>query len=125
MTNFHRPSGFRKMLPVLPSMPKPGSYLLLPSSHSVGFIHEKPTIPELHKALGCDCLDTVNLKNGYVMMVDDVGAPVTLPDAPPGKNLPVNELASAMVNFYRKTEGYIIYGPAVVVWDLDFEEPEK
>lgn len=107
----------------LPPMPKPGSYLVLKPDGWIGFCHTKPFHKLMEKELGADCLDTVNLKNGYVMIVDDLGAPKTLEGCPPGKNLPVNHLASAMVNFYRKTEGYVIYGPAVVVWDLDFEEP--
>lgn len=42
---------------------------------------------ELERLLGADCCDTVNLRNGWTMVVDDVGHQ---------KRLPVNAKATAL-----------------------------
>ncbi len=55
-------------------------------------------------------LDSVNLKDGHVMMVDDTG----MID---GK--PINEKATALYHGVRRTP-YSIHGDAVVVWDEDY-----
>lgn len=69
-------------------------------------------IREIHKLIGATCLDTVNLRNGDVMMVDDTG----MVD---GK--PVNPEAT---KFYRGVcragTVHCIHGDVAVVRDADF-----
>lgn len=36
-------------------------------------VHRASAITEIRKHIGATCLDTVNLRNGMVMMVDDTG----------------------------------------------------
>ena len=45
------------------------------------------TIKKLHEIAGCDMFDTVNLRDGRVMMIDDLGHP---------NQKPVNEKATAL-----------------------------
>lgn len=70
------------------------------------------TIHEIHALIGADICDTVNLRNGDVMLVDDLGHK---------KNLMINEKATAI---YHKLcipgTTHKILGTVVIVPDADF-----
>jgi hypothetical protein len=73
----------------------------------------RPTIASVRKAIGADCLDTVNLHNGSVMMVDDTGMV---------DNKPSNSKATAIYHAMCKPGTvYTIHGDVALVNDSDFE----
>ncbi len=72
----------------------------------------KTSMPMLHKLIGADTIDTVNLRNGDVMLVDDAGH---------AKGLPVNQEATKFYHSVCKPgTTHVIRGNVVVVPDLDF-----
>ncbi len=80
--------------------------------------HTYPTgrklIPEIEKEIGASCLDSVNLRDGRMMMVDDNGI---------AKGLPVNPLATALYQTIyplAKKAGATIHGDVEIAWDKDF-----
>jgi hypothetical protein len=71
------------------------------------------TIAEIQEQIGADCLDTVNLRDGRVMMVDDDGH---------GKDLDVNLRATAIYQklCHRGTD-WQIRGDVMIVRDEDYK----
>lgn len=66
-------------------------------------------------ALGCDMLDTVNLRDGRVMLVDDVGHI---------KELPINPKATAIYHgICRQGTTHTIRGDVAIALDADFGPP--
>lgn len=64
------------------------------------------------RMIGADVVDTVNLRDGRVMLVDDVGHP---------KKLPVNREATGLYHSVcRPGTTHEIVGDAAVCWDEDF-----
>jgi hypothetical protein len=70
----------------------------------------KLSIKEISQLIQADALDTVNLKDGHVMMVDDTGKI-------DGK--PENPYATILYHRVRNTENRI-YGDVVIIWDEDY-----
>lgn len=71
-------------------------------------------IPEIEKEIGASILDTVNLRDGRVMVVDDSGIK---------KGLPVNPLATALYQTIyplAKSAKRSIYGDVAIADDADF-----
>lgn len=68
-------------------------------------------IRQIHKLIGCDTGDTVNLRDGRVMCVDDTG----MVD---GK--PVNKQATKLYHSIYSTQ-FSIHGDAAIVVDKYFE----
>lgn len=69
-------------------------------------------IRHLSTLLGADGLDTVNLRDGTVMLVDDLGH---------SKDLPVNEKATALyLSICRPGTTHQIRGDVVITVDEDF-----
>jgi hypothetical protein len=87
-----------------------GKYRIIWVDGTEIIISEKPDVKSINKAIGCDCTDTVDLKEGQVMMVDDERQL---------KGLPVNKKASALAS-QRLGGTYTIYGIAVIANDRDF-----
>jgi hypothetical protein len=87
-----------------------GKYRIIWVDGTEIIISEKPTIEGINKAIGCDLADSVDLKGGQVMAVDDAGQL---------KGLPVNRKASAIAS-QRLGRSYTIYGIAVIANDRDF-----
>jgi len=65
----------------------------------------------IHKFLNCDCVDTVNLRDGRVMIVDDDGL---------GKGLPVNAKATALYKMVTIPNDNKIVGDVAIAVDEDF-----
>lgn len=78
---------------------------------TIGFA--KPNlIRECEKLIGADVLDTVNLRDGRVMLVDDLGHQKGLPD---------NAQATALYHaICRPGTTHRIVGDAVIARDKDF-----
>lgn len=79
---------------------------------------ERRTVPNtnliltVRKIIGADALDTVNLRDGRVMLVDDMGHP---------NGLPVNREATRLYHSVcHPGTTHEIRGDAVVAWDQDF-----
>jgi hypothetical protein len=87
-----------------------GKYRIIWVDGTEIIISEKPNDKSINKAIGCDCTDSVDLKGGQVMIVDDAGQL---------KGLPVNKKASALAS-QRLGRTYTIYGIAVIANDRDF-----
>lgn len=69
---------------------------------------------EIHERIGCQITDTVNLRDGRVMLIDDLGH---------AKDLPLNHYATRLYwSVCRPGTSYVIRGAAAVAWDLDFAE---
>ncbi len=94
-----------------------GQYRIIRVDGSETVVEEKPTIKAAHKAIGCNCIDTVTLTRGrhhaiIVMLVDDTG----MID---GK--PVNEKATEMARVvFGPAYPYSIHGDVVIANDGDF-----
>ncbi len=94
-----------------------GSYTSIRVDGSEETVQQRPTIAALHRAIGCDCMDSVCLSKTSdgqaetVMMVDDTG----MID---GK--PVNPKATELYHAVRIGTPYSIHGIAVIVNDEDF-----
>jgi hypothetical protein len=72
----------------------------------------RATIAGIERAIGADTLDTVNLRDGRVMLVDDLGI---------SKKLPVNEAATKLYHgVCRQGTTAQIHGDVAVVYDEDF-----
>lgn len=72
----------------------------------------RPSISGIEAAIGADCLDTVNLRDGRVMLVDDNGM---------AKGLPVNEKATGLYHgVCRPGTTHQIRGDVAIVHDADF-----
>lgn len=104
---------------------QPG-HMVVEVLHSFGSVEEVEiqsgeALTEISKRfMGGALLDTVDLRDGRVMLVDDMGV---------SKRLPVNEPASKYYRSICKPEAVAaglcnIYGTAVVVWDDDFGQEE-
>ncbi len=96
---------------------KRGEYKIIRADGTEEIISQRPTLSAVHKAIGCDCCDTVILTRGsdepIVMMVDDTG----MID---GK--PVNPKATELYHSVsRPGNPYSIHGDVVIVNDGDFE----
>lgn len=83
--------------------------------HADGKITNLPgpmQLSEIKIVIGCDCIDTVNLPDGMVMILDDNGY---------AKELPVNEIATK-IYWSRCIPGttHEILGAVVIVPDSDF-----
>lgn len=91
---------------------KSGTYRIIRTDETSQTIQNKPTIRELRKAIGADCMDSVNLRNGCVMMVDDTGMI---------DHKPVNPEATQIYHLMCKPGAvHSIHGDAVIVFDEDF-----
>lgn len=67
---------------------------------------------EINALIGCDVTDTVNLRDGRIMLVDDLGHQ---------KELPVNPKATAMYHAVcRPGTTHEIVGDVVIAVDEDF-----
>ncbi|MYN42453.1 hypothetical protein GTP55_24225 [Duganella sp. FT109W] len=72
----------------------------------------RATIAGIESAINAETLDTVNLRDGRVMLVDDLGI---------SKKLPVNEVATKLYHSVcRKGTTAQIHGDVAVVYDEDF-----
>ena len=72
----------------------------------------RPRIAAIETMIGADCLDTVSLRDGRVMLVDDNGI---------AKDLPVNPAATALYHgVCRPGTTHQIRGDVVIVHDEDF-----
>lgn len=72
-------------------------------------------IPGASKAINADTLDTVNLRDGKVMLVDDIGLK---------KGLPVNAKATEIYHgICRPGTTHQIVGDVVIALDADFGPP--
>jgi hypothetical protein len=70
----------------------------------------------LSKLIGADIIDTVNLPNGMVMIVDDAGHQ---------KKKPVNEIATRLyLNRCKPGTTHFIVGDVVIVPDADFADDD-
>lgn len=69
------------------------------------------SIEAIRQLLGCETIDTVNLRDGHVMAIDDVG----LVD---GK--PRNEAATSLYHSVTRPGDHFIAGDAAIVLDADF-----
>lgn len=78
-----------------------------PTTHNVG---QRQAIREIQRLIGATCLDTVNLRDGRVMLVDDTG----LIDG-----RPVNSEATKLYQSVRRTNNSI-HGDVVIALDKDF-----
>lgn len=98
-------------MPEKPNIPS-GEFHIYRTNGEVDIIKEKPTIPRLHELTGASYFDTVNLRNGSVMMVDDNGI---------AKGLPVNAKATEVYHMMCVPgTTHKIQGDAVIVNDSDF-----
>lgn len=67
---------------------------------------------EINKLIGCDVTDTINLRDGRIMLVDDLGHQ---------KNLSVNPIATDMYwAVCRPGTRHQIVGDVIVAVDADF-----
>lgn len=98
-------------------MIKRGQYKIVRVDGTETVINEAPTIDSVHKAIGCDCIDTVIVtKDIYdmaetVMLVDDTGMLT---------NKPINKRATALMEVLYKPPYNPIHGDVVLCNDKDF-----
>lgn len=72
----------------------------------------RPRIANIEAMIGAACLDTVNLRDGRVMLVDDNGI---------AKDLPINPAATVLYHgVCRPGTTHQIRGDVVIVHDEDF-----
>ncbi len=99
-------------------MIKCGQYRILRVDGSDEWVPQRPTIEALHKALGCDAVDTLVLMKDtndmpeIVMIIDDTG----MTD---GK--PVNFRATQMLRGFHPKVHYPVHGDVALVNDKDFQ----
>lgn len=75
-------------------------------------IEGKVTIAKVESMINADCLDTVNLRDGRVMLVDDNGI---------SKGLPINPMATGLYHSVcRSGTTHQIRGDVAVVFDSEF-----
>lgn len=91
---------------------QPGTWLIIRTNGAEELRKSKPTIPDVSKAIGADCLDTVNLRDGSIMMVDDAGAM-----GPKTQNCKATALYHAIC---RPGTTWSIFGDVAIVLDSDF-----
>jgi len=89
---------------------KQGQYQIVQVDGTVIIISEKPAFPAIHKWLKCDGTDSIDLKDGQVMIVDEYGKL---------NELPVTKKATALVSQHFSGE-HLIYGDMAIVNDRDF-----
>lgn len=92
-----------------------GSFKVIRVDGSEQLFDEKPTLAKVHRAIGCECFDTVILdrKREIVMLVDDTGAV---------DNKPINRKATALYHSVCfPGNPYSIHGDVAIVCDGDFE----
>lgn len=65
----------------------------------------------INQALGSSVTDSINLRDGRLMLVDDMGL---------RKELPENPAALAIVREVYPTYPYPVVGDVAIVWDEDF-----
>lgn len=76
-------------------------------------LHKSGAIRAIRKLIGADCLDSVNLRDGRVMLVDDTGML---------DGRPVNPEATKRYHAVcRPGTVHQIYGDVAIVLDADFE----
>ncbi len=101
-------------------MVKRGEYLIIRVDGTEELIREKPTLEALHRAIGCDCIDAVNLDRKIpaeiVMIVDDTG----MIDRKP-VNARATQLAQAAYAAAGRYSPYSIHGDVAIVNDRDFQ----
>ena len=91
-----------------------GEYRIIRTDGTEAIIKEVPTIDAIHKAIGCDCLDTVTLdhESQTIMLVDDNGMV---------DGRPVNPKATEMYHrICRPRTIWSIHGDVAIVNDNDF-----
>lgn len=93
-----------------PSIPE-GQIHIYRANGTREVFNEKPTIPRLKELTGSETFDTVNFRNGSVMMVDDNGYQ---------KGLPINLAATGFYRFRAPTSDHVIVGDVAIVNDNDF-----
>lgn len=87
---------------------------ILRADGSTEALAEPLSIHEIASKIDADILDTVKLRKGMVMVVDDLGHK---------KNLPVNNAATFLYHgVCRPGVEWKIRGDVVIVPDMDFEE---
>lgn len=96
---------------------QPKTFKVIKVDGTESVIHEKASLEEIYKRIGCECIDTVTLTRRHgqaeiVMCVDDVG----MID---GK--PVNRKATELYHAVCKPGAQSIHGDVAIVWDQDFE----
>jgi hypothetical protein len=85
---------------------------LLPTDGRSVEIEGRLTMALIGALIGADCLDTVNLRNGDVLVVDDLGH---------SKCLPINDAATQLyLSVCKPNTTHQIRGDAVVIPDADF-----
>ncbi len=97
-----------------------GEYLIIRVDGTEQRVKERPTLEAVYRAIGCGCIDVVNLDRKrppeIVMMVDDTGML---------DHKPVNAKATALAQAAWKAAGryspYSIHGDVAIVHDQDFE----
>lgn len=90
----------------------PEMRVLIRTDGSTQMLEGKQSFSTIYQLIGCDCLDTVSLAHGLVMLVDDTG----LLD-----NKPVNPIATGL--YYAKCQHVTpnsIHGDVVIVPDDDY-----
>lgn len=73
-------------------------------------VERRALLPQIYQLIGCDCIDTVNLRDGRVMLVDDVGMLV---------QKPINGQATRIYHGIYSTP-YPIVGDVAIVLDEEF-----
>jgi hypothetical protein len=92
----------------------PGTYRVIRVDGTETVHQGKPPIAEIHRIIGCECLDTVTIdrRRQTVMFVDDTGML---------DNKPVNVKATALYHAVcRPGTIHQIHGDVVIVNDGDF-----
>lgn len=89
-----------------------GMRLLIRTDGSTQMLEGKQSFSTIYQLIGCDCLDTVSLAHGLVMLVDDTGIIY---------QKPVNPIATGL--YYAKCQHVTpnsIHGDVVIVPDADY-----
>lgn len=91
---------------------KQGTYKIIRIDGTESVVEETPSISKALKVIGCEMVDTVNLGNDVIMIVDDVG----MIDGRP-VNWKATEL---MLQRFGPRYPNKIHGDVLIVNDLDF-----
>ena len=87
---------------------------IIRTSGAVEPLDRSPSIAETCRLIGADALDTVNLRDGSVMLLDDLGHP---------KRRPLNAIATKLYHAVcRPGTTHQILGDVVIVHDADFAD---
>lgn len=103
-----------ELIKMLNQLEDGGCFLVLRINGRISLEEGKATINKIHRAIGCDCCDTVLLDRNkeIIMMVDDTG----LVD-----DKPVNDAATRLVrSVFGPTYPHSIHGDVAIVNDKDF-----